>query len=191
VFRSTNPDATNDPDDPSWVLIRRLTSDQQSGLEVPMVNLTSRTLAMMIKLKASLDNTVTPQLTRLAIRGMPKHRDWMVELPINVSDLIEVPGRQPVRIPGWGDRIHTALLDLQGKHLELEVFDPPLLFRGIVSGMLEPTIWISPRGSSSARCILEFRGNRIIGESGDVLTGEGTGVGLTGVTTTGIGEAGV
>ena len=125
----------------------------------------------------------------MAIRGLPKHRDWIVEVPINISDHIEVLGRQSVRIPHWGDLIHAALLDLQGVHLQLEVFDPPMLFRGVVSNILEPTTWISPRGSTGFRCTLEFRGNRIVTELADVPTGAPTGMMLTAITTTAIGEA--
>ena len=192
IFRTTDPEAINDPDDPNWIIIRRLSSDQQSGVEVPMVGVTSRTLAMMVKLKANNSNDTTPELSRLAIRGMPKHRDWIIELPVNVSDVVEAHGRVPVRIPDWGNTIHRGLLDLQGTHLEIELYDPPLLFRGIVSSVLEPVTWISPRGASSARCIVELRGNRIVGETSGTPTGDaGTGIGLTGVATTGIGQSGV
>ena len=116
----------------------------------------------------------------------------MVDLPINISDLIEVPGRQPTRIPGWGNTIHKALLDRVGDHIELEIYNPPLILRGVVDNLLEPTPWISPRGSAGQRCILQFRGNRVTeGGSQSAITGNSlTGMGLMGISTTGIGNAG-
>ena len=192
LYRSLDPTAISDPDHGSWVLVRRLTNDTQSGVEVPMVGVTGRSLTFQMKLIQGTDMTANPVVSRLAIRGLPRHRDWIVELPVNVSDLIEVPGRQPVRVSGWGDRIHKAMLSLQGTHLELEVFDPPLLFRGIVSNIHEPTTWISPRGSSGRRCTVEFRGNRIETEVPSVPTMDWlTGMGLAGQAVTGQPQSGV
>ncbi len=192
VYGSTDPNAITDPDDPSWVLMRRLTSNAQSGIETAIQNITSRTFAMQIKMFPTRDNLISPELTRLAVRGLPQHRDLMVDLPINISDLIEVPGRQPVRIPGWGNVIHEALLDRVGQHVELEIYNPPLVLRGVVDNLLEPTSWISPRGSAGQRCILQFRGNRITeGGSQSSITGNSlTGMGLLGISTTGLGNAG-
>jgi hypothetical protein len=187
VFRSINPAAIRDVNHPSWVLIRRLSADAQSGVEVPLTNVVSRTLALKIVITASVDGTISPELTRIGVRGIPTHRDWMVELPVNVSDLIEVYGRQPQRIPNWGSQIHNGLLTLVGKHVELEVYDPPLLFRGLINNIMEPTPWISPRGASSLRAVLEFRGDRITSTEFPLGT-SGTGLGFTGIAITGVGE---
>ena len=192
VWRSTDPDAITDQDHISWVLMQRLNSDLQSGIEIAMSNITSRTLSMMLKITPTSDNLISAQVTRVAIRGLPQHRDMLVDLPINISDLIEVPGRQPTRIPGWGNVIHTALLKQVGKHVELELYNPPLVLRGVVDNLLEPTSWISPRGSAGFRCILQFRGNRVTeGGSQSAITGDSlTGMGVTGLSTTGLGNAG-
>jgi hypothetical protein len=111
----------------------------------------------------------------------------MVELPVNVSDLIEVYGRQPQRIAGWGNQVHRGLLALVGKQIELEVYDPPLLFRGLVNNIMEPTPWVSPRGGSSLRAILELRGDLIVSTESPLGT-FGTGLGSTGIAQTGVGE---
>ncbi len=192
LYRSTDPSAITDENHASWVLMRRLSSNAQSGIETAMQNITSRTLAMMLKVTPTSDNLITAQVTRLAVRGLPQHRDMLVDLPVNISDLIEVPGRQPVRVPGWGNVIHNALLDKRGDHVELELYNPPLVFRGIVSNIVEPTSWISPRGSAGQRCIVQFRGQRVTeGGSQSAITGDSlTGLGLMGISTTGIGNAG-
>ncbi len=192
VYRSIDPDAITDKDHISWVLMRRLSSDLESGIETAMQNITSRTLAIQVRIFPTTDNLISAELTRLAIRGLPQHRDLMVDLPINISDLIEVPGRQPTRIPGWGNVVHTALLEQVGQHVELEIYNPPLVLRGVVDNLLEPTPWISPRGSAGFRCILQFRGNRVTeGGSQSAITGDSlTGMGLMGISTTGLGNAG-
>lgn len=190
LYRSTDPEAILDRDDPSWQLIRRITNDAQSGVEVPLVKLLSRSLAMKIEMFPSTDFLITPQVTRIGIRGIPTHRDLILELPINISDNIEVPGRRPVRIPNYGDEVHRELLNMVGQHIEVVVFDPPLAFRGIVDNILEPTRWISPRGSSGERAVMQLRGDRITAT--EVATGnEGLGLGLLGVAALGIGQTGV
>lgn len=192
IYRSTDPEAITDKDDPSWALIRRLHSNQQTNIETVIANTTARHIALQVRITPTTDNLISAELTRVAIRGLPQHRDFMVDIPINISDLIEVPGRQPIRISGWGNVIHTALLDIVGNAIELEVFNPPLVLRGVVDNLLEPTPWISPRGSAGFRCILQFRGNRTTEAGAETaITGDSlTGLGLMGISTTGLGNAG-
>lgn len=187
LYRSSDPQAILNPDDPSWVLVRRLSNPSQTGDEIPMVGVTSRTVALMLRLYPSGQQSKTPQVSRLAIRGLPTHRDWIVHVPVNVSDMVEVPGRRPVRIPGLGDELHREVLSLTGKSLALTVLDPPLAFRGVVDNVEEPVTYISARGSVSVYAMVEFRGTRIT--SSVTATGDaGAGVGLLGVATLGIGQ---
>lgn len=189
LYRTTVPEAINDPFDPSWTLVRRLSNDLQSGVEVPLINVVSRTLALQLRVTPNSDEDESPQITRVAIRGINTKRDWIVELPINISDNIEVPGRRPVRIPNYGDAVHNELMTKVGRSIEMRVVDPPLVFRGIVDNLLEPTTWISPRGSSGRRCTLIFRGDRVT--ASEVPTGDaGLGLGLLGVTILGVGQTG-
>jgi hypothetical protein len=139
------------------------------------------------------DNNVkagTPEILRFGLRGLPKHRDWIVELPINVSDQIEVPGRLPYRIDGWGDIIHSGLLDMQGNHLQLEVLDPPLSFSGIIDNIVEPVEYIGERGSAGRVCLVQFRGTRVTSGETNPTGDAGVGLGLVGVSTLGIGQTG-
>jgi hypothetical protein len=108
-----------------------------------------------------------------------------LELPVNVSDYIEVPNRVPVRIPNFGDTIYSALLDLQGKHIELTLFDPPFTFRGVVDNLLAPNTYIADKDGSSHVAVVQFRGSRTFG------TGQSGGNFGIGVSTMGIGTLGV
>ena len=186
LWRSTNPVAILDPDHESWVLERRIQDLVQSGEDVPMSQVTGRTLALKLVLVGdSADPTETPKVSRIGVRGLPVHRDWIVEVPVNISDIIEVPFRRPVKVPNYGDFVHLILLSLQGKHIDLTIIDPPLLFRGIVDNLMEPVEFVSDRGSTGRYCMLQFRGDRITFTSfptGNQLMGLGTiGIGIIGM----------
>jgi len=184
LWRSTDPEAILDPDHISWVHVSRLSNSSQSGVELPMLGVSSRTLALQVKL-TSKNGTHSPQVTRTAVRGFPTHRDWVVHLPVNVSDWVEVPGRMPLHVSGLGDDLQSQMLNLVGKHVELIVLDPPLLFRGVVDNVDQPVTFLSERGSVSVSSMLQFRGLRAtstIFPVGDA----GLGIGLLGVATMGV-----
>lgn len=191
LWRSTDPTAILDPDHPTWVLERRIQNLDQSGIDVPMSGVVGRTLALKLVLTGdSLDVTASPKVSRIGVRGLPKHRDWIVEVPINVSDFIEVPYRRPVRVPNFGDQVHALMQGIQGLHVDLTIIDPPMLFRGIIDNIMEPIEYISDRGSVGRYVMLQFRGDRVtFGSSptGNQLMGLGT----MGIGVLGIGQSGV
>jgi hypothetical protein len=189
LFRSSDPEGILDYQDPSWVLTYRVETSVDSGGEIPIVGVQSRTLALQARLIRGSDPTASPKVTRIATRGLPAHRDWIVELPVNISDHIEVPHRLPVHIPNYGDEVHENILDLQGQHVELEVLDPPLVFRGVIDAILEPVSYISDRGSAGRYAVLQLRGAREV-ELFVPIGGAGTGVFTTGIGTVGIGQSG-
>jgi hypothetical protein len=190
LYVTTDVAAIKDKDHASWQLAIRLSNDAVEELELPLTSITSRTAALQLRIYDNNAKAGTPEVLRFGIRGLPKHRDWIVELPINISDKIEVPGRMPYRLPGWGDVVHNHLMGLQGEHLELEILDPPFSFTGIVDNIMEPTEYIADRGSAGRMCVLQFRGSRTVGS--EMATGDsGMGLGLLGVSTLGIGQTGV
>lgn len=187
LYRSSDPEGILDWQDPSWVLVQRLSSAGGSNVEVPMVNLKSRTLALQIRIVSSSASTIAPQITRTAIRGIPAHRDTIMMVPINVSDYVSVPGRKPNRVPGLGHELHSRVLSLVGQSVEAFVLDPPMLFRGIVNNISEPVEYLAQRGSVTRYCMVEFRGQRLTATA--TPTGDsGMGLGLLGISTVGIGQ---
>jgi len=185
LWITTNPKGILAHNHPSWRVVSRIYSDSQSGVEVPLVNVESRTLALQIRFFShNLDTT--PQLTRTAMRGFPSHRDWIVNMPVNVSDYYDVPYRQQGHIPGMGDIIQSQLLSMVGKHVELQILKPSLIFHGIVDAVEEPVEYITPRGSPSVYMMMQFRGER--SEDYEYPTGDaGTGIGILGVSLLGTG----
>ena len=187
LLRSTDPEAILDPDHPSWVLVQRISAPGGQSLEIPLVNLKSRTISLQLRIASSQQNTLSPKVTRIAIRGIPAHRDLIMVVPVNVSDYVSVPHRKPSRVPGLGNDLHTEMLDLVGSNVEALLIDPPLLFRGIVNNVSEPIEHLSNRGSVTRHCLVEFRGQRLASVA--TATGDaGMGLGLMGIATLGIGQ---
>ena len=188
LWRSSKPQAILDWQDPSWVLVQRISSQGGSNVEIPLVNLQSRTLALQLRMKSSDAQSKSPAVTRIAIRGIPSHRDFIMQIPVNISDTVSVPGRTPSVVPGLGYSLHSEILSLVGDSVEAALIDPPVLFRGIVNNVSEPVQYLSERGSVTRYCMVELRGTRLT--STEVATGDdGLGLGLLGVATLGIGQS--
>jgi hypothetical protein len=109
---------------------------------------------------------------------------------VNVSDMVEAPHRMPLRVGGLGDRTHSKLVNLQGTSTTLTLFDPPITLQGIVDTIMEPTHYVTSRGSQGRRCVVRFLGN-LLGTTVESAAPQGTqgmGIGGMGITTMGIGE---
>jgi len=187
LWRSTDPTAILDWQHPSWVLVQRISSPGGTSVEVPLVGLKSRTLALQIRVASGANNTESPKITRVAIRGIPAHRDFIMQIPINISDYVSVPHRTPTRVPGLGYSLHAQMLALAGENVEVAMIDPPVLFRGIVNNISEPIEYLSNRGSVTRYCMVEFRGQRL-GATETASGDAGMGLGLMGIATLGIGQ---
>lgn len=189
VYQTSDPEAIKDPASSSWVLVQAITDPSQSGLELSTVNIEGNQLALMVKWYASTAGTASPNVARFAVRGLPQHRDWVVEVPVNVADVISAPGRMPIRVPGLGDQVHASLVALQGKAKTFHLYDPPLVLRGIVEGIAEPVTYLSDRGSQGRYCMVRFLGNLVGTATLSETNGNaGMGVAQAGVATMGIGE---
>ena len=185
LWRSTDPDALHDWQHESWILAARLNNPSQSGLEVPLGDVLSNSLALQVRLYPSGAGTRSPALIRFAVRGFPAHRDWILDVPVNVSDTISAPGRMPYRISGWGNEIHKHLLNTSGLSVEAVLLDPPFWIRGVVDQVSEPVEYVSERGSVMRHCMVRIRGTRIT-DVGQGSNNEGLGIGRVGVVTVGI-----
>jgi len=183
---STNPDAIQDPLHPSWRTITYISHDTQQGIPIPMYGVRAKSLTLKIDIESTNGNTHAPVVTRFAIRGMPQHRDWIVEVPINVSDIISAPGRMPYRLAGYGDIVHRRLLNLSGINVECIVLEPPIHIQGIVDTVLEPVEYVSDRGSSSRYLMVRVRGNKIDTSGTGLATNQGLGIAALGISLLGV-----
>ena len=124
------------------------------------------------------DVTQTPEMLAFAIRGFQLVNDLVVDMPINISDQIERPFRKALRVNGQGDLVYQALRNREGKNVQLEIFRPDTLLRGIIENVSSPIEEISPRGSVTSYCLVRFRGSKVIQTS---TSGVGLGIELLGV----------
>jgi len=124
------------------------------------------------------DTSQSPELLSFAIRGFQLVNDLVVDMPINISDQIERPFRKALRINGQGELIYQALRNKEGKNVQLEIYRPDTLLRGIIENVSSPIEEISPRGSVTQYCIVRFRGSKVIATSS---SGQGLGIQLLGV----------
>jgi hypothetical protein len=187
LWRSLDPEAIQDPDHPSWQKVTQISAPAQSGIEVSLLGVKSKSIALQVKVFATQAGTRSPKVTRFAVRGFPAHRDLVLTLPVNVSDMISAPGRMPYRLAGWGNEVHHDLLAKIGDSVEAIVLDPPVWVRGILDQVSEPTTYVSDRGSVMRVCQVQVRG-KLATSAGSGATNAGLGIGKLGVSVLGIGK---
>lgn len=186
LLYSLDPRAILDRNHHSWRTATTVRYQSQQGIDIPLVGVTSKSMTLMVKLSASADATETPTVTRIAVRAFPKHRDWVVELPVNVSDQISAPGRMPYRLAGYGDVVHRRVLNLSGKSIECVLLEPPLHIRGVVDTVLEPIEYISERGSVGRYVMVRVRGTKIDQAGSGIATNQGLGIATLGIANLGV-----
>jgi hypothetical protein len=147
------------------------------GDEEVMTLVDGRWIAGKIELNTD-DVTQSPEMLSFAIRGFQLVNDLVVDMPINISDQIERPFRKALRIQGQGDLVYQALRNKEGKNVQLEIFRPDTLLRGIIENVSSPIEEISPRGSVTMYCLVRFRGSKVVQTS---TSGVGLGIELLGV----------
>ena len=176
LFTSTIAADIKNDSSPTW-------SEQVSifsgtgGDEEVMTLVDGRWIAGKIEINTD-DVTQTPQMLSFAIRGFQLVNDLVVDMPINISDQVERPFRKAIRINGQGDLVYQALRNKEGKNVQLEIFRPDTLLRGIIENVSSPIEEISPRGSVTMYCLVRFRGSKVIQTSS---SGVGLGIELLGV----------
>ena len=176
LYSSTIASDINSPTATTW-------SEQVSvfsgtgGDEEVMTLVDGRWIAGKIELNTD-DVTQTPEMLAFAIRGFQLVNDLVVDMPINISDQIERPFRKALRVNGQGDLVYQALRNREGKNVQLEIFRPDTLLRGIIENVSSPIEEISPRGSVTSYCLVRFRGSKVIQTS---TSGVGLGIELLGV----------
>jgi hypothetical protein len=93
-------------------------------------------------------------------RAFPEPEDVIAQIPVNVSDRIERPGKRPKNIPGIGAKLFDALKRLEGKSVQLTLFKPDEAIRGIVENVTLPVQEITKYGSTMVFCTIQVRGQR-------------------------------
>ena len=178
---STIPTDIDNIDSPTWQ--NQITIASGVGGDEQVLELVDgRWITAKLTITTS-DTSQSPELLSFAIRGFQLVNDLVVDMPINISDQIERPFRKALRINGQGELIYQALRNKEGKNVQLEIFRPDTLLRGIIENVSSPIEEISPRGSVTQYCIVRFRGSKVIATSS---SGQGLGIQLLGVNNLGL-----
>ena len=176
LFTSTIAGDINNSDAATWAEQVSIFSGTGGDEEV-MTLVDGRWIAGKIEINTD-DVTQSPEMLSFAIRGFQLVNDLVVDMPINISDQIERPFRKALRVQGQGDLVYQALRNKEGKNVQLEIFRPDTLLRGIIENVSSPIEEISPRGSVTMYCLVRFRGSKVVQTSS---SGVGLGIELLGV----------
>ena len=147
------------------------------GDEEVMTLVDGRWIAGKIEINTD-DTSQSPEMLSFAIRGFQLVNDLVVDMPINISDQVERPFRKALQVKGQGDLVYQALRNKEGKNVQLEIFRPDTLLRGIIENVSSPIEEISQRGSVTMYCLVRFRGSKVLQTSS---SGVGLGIELLGV----------
>ena len=173
---TTIPADINSAVSPTWE--NQITVASGSGGDEEVLELVQgRWMSVRLTITTS-DTSQSPELLSFAVRGFQLVNDLVVDMPINISDQVERPFRKALRVNGQGELIYQALRNKEGQNVQLEIFRPDTLLRGIIENVSSPIEEISPRGSVTQYCLVRFRGSKVIATSS---SGEGLAIGLLGV----------
>jgi len=112
------------------------------------------------KLVLNSDGVDTPKVKSLQFRALARPELVVAQIPINISDRVERPGRTPVLVKELGDALYSELRLLEGDAVTLEIFDPAEVIRGVVEQISYPVISNNERGSVTQIAVLTIRGTR-------------------------------
>ncbi len=158
LFYSTKFEALDNPNDGSFILA--LDQAAGTGDTEKQIAEVSRYIVGKIVLKSSSTKVNTPKVKSVQFRALARPELVVAQIPINVSDRVERPGRKPIKVKGLGDTLYNALRSKEGDSVTLELFDPSEIIRGVVERISYPINSNVERGSVTQYAIITVRGTR-------------------------------
>ena len=119
----------------------------------------SRYIIGKIILRSS-DNINTPKVKSVQFRALARPELLVAQIPINISDRVERPGRKPLKVKGLGDELYSELRNKEGNSVTLEIFEPNEIIRGVIEQISYPIQSNEVLGSDTTYAILTVRGTR-------------------------------
>lgn len=162
LYYTTNPAAIEDPDHADWTLIITADDDANppSDTETPIINIQSRWVALKAVLNGEGAGASTPELRAFSIRGVHQPSEEDYQIPVNISDRLEIPGRRPLVIEGIGDTRYEALKALQGVSATVTLLRPAESVKGQIRFISAPITDVSRKGSPTVYANMLVRGQK-------------------------------
>ena len=158
VYYSVRSEAIQNPSHESWTRIKRITAGFDDTEAI--IGKSSRYIAVKVVLYSNDVHTVTPRFRSFTTRALPGAGDIILTLPVNVSDQVEIPGRQRMTIPGVGRLVYDSLKSIEGRSVFVELFDPNERIRGMVEAVETAVPLLTIRGSRTLTSMVRIRGRR-------------------------------
>lgn len=184
VYYSTDPDAINDRDHGSW---REVIHVENHPPEEPIRfrRVSSRYMTLKIVLDRGDNHTKSPSFRSVSMTAYPGETDLMLQVPINVSDRFERPGRRAVTIDNLGDITYRFLQSKHSRSVYFELYRPEERIMGTVIDVSERIPYVNKvTGSVTYISTLTVRGRRV-GRLTQALSGELIGIQLIGISSFG------
>ena len=112
------------------------------------------------KIILNSDGTNTPKVKSFQFRALARPELVVAQIPINISDRVERPGRKPIKVKGLGDALYTNLKTKEGNAAVLELYDLKEVIRGVVEKVTYPIITNNSIGSDTSYAVITIRGTR-------------------------------
>ena len=158
LFYSTKFEALDNPNDSSFV--KAFTQVGGVGDTEQQIEEVSRYIIGKMVLKHEVANNDTPKVKSVQFRALARPELVVAQIPINISDRVERPGRKPIKVKGLGDAIYSILRDKEGDSVTLEIFSPSEIIKGVVESISYPVSANVERGSVMEYAIITVRGTR-------------------------------
>ena len=157
LFYSTKFEALDNPNDGSF--IKALDQAAGTGDTEKQISEVSRYIVGKVVLKSD-NGANTPKVKSVQFRALARPELVVAQIPINISDRVERPGRKPIKVKGLGDVLYSTLRQKEGDSVVLELFDPAEIIRGVVERISYPVNSNVERGSVTQYAIITIRGTR-------------------------------
>ena len=169
LYYSTKFEALDNPNDSSFT--RALTQSSGYGDEEKQIAEVARYIIGKVILKSG-DGTATPKLKSVQFRALARPELVVAQIPINISDRVNRPGRKPIKVKSLGDTIYASLRNLEGTSVTLEIYSPGEIIKGVVERISYPIQSNVERGSVMQYAIITVRGTRqpVISDITSVMT---------------------
>jgi hypothetical protein len=110
--------------------------------------------------KVVLKSTTNVNTPKVKFRALARPELVVAQIPINISDRVERPGRKPLIVKGLGNTLYKTLSSKEGDSVTLELFEPKEVIRGVVEQISYPIQSNEVLGSDTQYAIITIRGTR-------------------------------